>query len=71
MTVFLLDFRFINNGLCDLANKGFDPWFTFMNTCLVCLLFGLMYKGANVVHHVYGFFGWLSDLISGYLIGSI
>ena len=61
MTVFLLYFRNINNGLCDLVIKGFDPCFTFMNICLVCLLFGVRYKAVSDPYHVYGLFGWLRD----------
>ena len=47
----------LNNGLCVLVAKGFDPWFTFMNIYLASLLIGLMYKATTVARPLYGFFG--------------
>ena len=60
--IFLLGFyvykkRLLNNGLCGLVVNGFDPWFKFMNICLVSLFIGLIYEEATVAHPLYGFFG--------------
>ena len=45
----------LNNGLCGLVSKGFNPWFMFMDIFLSYLLVGLMLKASTVAHISYGY----------------